>query len=338
MNTSRALRLSRVARVLGAGLLVVCAVAAIAAPMLAPNDPDTPWPDRVFAPPTRLHAGNAQGWRPFFYRPILEDRLMRRYREDTSVSVPIEFFTRGRVVTTPEGAPPLLILGGDALGRDLFARLLYGARLSLGVAAVGLLIALAVGAFVGGLAGTIGGAGDRWLMRAADFVLVLPGAYLVLALRGFLPLVLSTWQVFVLMAAIFAFAAWPHVARGVRAIVAVERSRDYAEAARAAGAGPLRLLGHLLPAARGFLLIEVVILAPALLIAEVTVSFLGLGFPSPTASWGTLLQDAQNVQALASAPWLLAPAGSLFVVALALQLTGGAGTTSALFVEARGVR
>jgi peptide/nickel transport system permease protein len=256
--------------------------------------------------------------------------MLREYREDLSAPVPLEFFSRGRIVTTDAGAAPLMLFGGDALGRDLFARFVHGARLSFGVATLGLLGALGIGALAGAWAGSAGGATERWLMRAADFVLVLPGTYLVLVMRGSLPLVLETRQIFGLMAAIFAFSAWPHVARGVRAIVAGERARPYAEAARAAGAGPFRLAAHLLPAARGFLLVEVVLLAPALLIAEVTISFLGLGFPIPAASWGMLLQDAQNVQALASAPWLLAPALGLFVVAFALHLVSGTNAESAI--------
>ena len=119
---------------------------------------------------------------------------------------------------------------------------------------------------------------------------------------------------------LFALTAWPHAARGVRAVVALERRRDYAEAARASGAGPVRLMRQLLPAARGFLSVEIILLVPAMLIAEATVSYLGLGFPGSSASWGTLLQDAANVQVLREAPWILAPAVSLFLVTLGLHL------------------
>lgn len=180
-----------------------------------------------------------------------------------------------------------------------------------------------IGVIAGGLAGTLGGRVDAWCMHAADFVIVLPGAYLVLVLRSVLPIRLEPAEVFVWMALLFACAAWPHVARGVRAIVAAERAREYAEAARASGAGAWRLMTQLVPAARGFLLVEVVLLVPALLVAEVTVSFLGLGFPDRSASWGTMLQDAQQVTALQDAPWVLAPAIAVFVVTLALHAAGG---------------
>jgi peptide/nickel transport system permease protein len=142
-----------------------------------------------------------------------------------------------------------------------------------------------------------------------------------------LPLVLSTGEVFVLMSALFAVAAWPHVARGVRAIVIVERSREYVEAARAAGGGRWRVLGHVLPATRGFLSAELVLLIPALLSAEAAISFLGLGFPEPEPSWGTMLQDAANVRVMTEAPWMLAPAIALFVVVLGVQLIGTGATS-----------
>jgi peptide/nickel transport system permease protein len=172
----------------------------------------------------------------------------------------------------------------------------------------------------GGLAGTLGGRADTALMLLADFLLALPGAYLILVLRGLLPPVLSTQEIFTITAALFAFAAWPHASRGVRAIVAAERTREYAEAARACGAGSWRLMRHLLPAARGFLAVELVLLVPALLVAEATVSYLGLGFADAEASWGTMLQDAANVHVLVEAPWLLAPAVGLFLVVLGAQL------------------
>jgi peptide/nickel transport system permease protein len=295
-------------------------VLAVGLPFAAPNRASEQFADRAYAPPTRIHLRDAGGWHaPFIYRQTLEDRLMRRYADDRGVRVPLQWLQRGRLVTVDATGGPLLVLGADSLGRDIFSRVLAGARLSLGVALLGVLGALAIGTAIGGLAGAAGGRVDAILMLVADAVLVLPGAYAVLVLRGVLPIVLGTTQVFVIMAGLFAVSAWPHVSRGVRAIVATERAREYAEAARAAGAGPFRLLWHLLPAARGFLGVEVVLLVPALLVAEATVSVLGLGFPEPDASWGTMLQESANVTALQSAPWLLAPAAALFLVVLAIN-------------------
>lgn len=305
----------------GTTLLAVVGALALFATVIAPNDPDEQFQDRAYAPPMRVRFWEAGGPRaPFVYQQVLDDRLRRRYRDETGARAALSWFSGGRLVSIDRANGPLLLLGGDALGRDVFSRVVHGARLSLGVTLLGVLGALAIGALVGGLAGSSGGATEGALMLLADFVLVLPGAYLVLVLRGVLPAVLSVGEVFALMAALFALAAWPHAARGVRAIVATERARDYAEASRAAGAGRLRLAVGLMPAARGFLAVEVALLVPALLVAEATVSYLGLGFPQPTASWGTLLQEAANVRILSEAPWLLAPAAALFVVVLAVQL------------------
>jgi peptide/nickel transport system permease protein len=184
---------------------------------------------------------------------------------------------------------------------------------------------------IGGFAGTVGGWSDRGLMLIADFLLALPGAYLILVLRSALRPVLETGEVFALIAGLFALAAWPHAARGVRAIVAAERARDYADAARASGAGSWRLARQLVPAARGFLATEVLLLLPALLVAEATVSFLGLGFADATASWGRMLYDAATSTALTDAPWLLAPAAGMFLFVLGTYLLGaGRGTRTSL--------
>jgi peptide/nickel transport system permease protein len=264
---------------------------------------------------------------------VLEDRLRRTYRDDLSSPVPLRFLRDGRLMSVDQGRGPLLIFGADTIGRDVFARLLFGARLSLGVTLAGTVGAMAVGALVGAVAGACGGWLETMLMGVADFMLVLPAVYLVLVLRAALPLSLGWTTVWISMAALFAAAGWPRVARGVRGIVATERTRDYAQAARAIGVGPVRFIGHLLPAARGFLGVELVLLVPAMLIAEVTLSYLGLGFSGGTASWGTMLQDITNVPMLADAPWLLAPAAGLFVVVFGLQLVARTFSTTAGFVR-----
>jgi peptide/nickel transport system permease protein len=316
---------------LGIWGLVLIAGLAVVAPVLAPNPFERQFTDRAYAPPMRVHVRDATGFRaPFVYRQVLDDRLTRLFRDDTSRPVPLSWGGAGRLVSIDPDAGPLLLLGADALGRDVWSRLLYGARLSLGVTFVGALGALVLGAIAGGLAGATGGRADMLLMLVADFVLVLPGAYLVLVLRATLPQTLSATEVFWIMAVLFAVAGWPHVARGVRAIVATERHRDYVEAARAAGAGPIRLLRHLLPATRGFLGVELVLLVPALLVAEATISFLGLGFSEPVPSWGAMLQEASNINGMRDAPWILAPALALFLVVLGVQLAGGRRTTSTL--------
>jgi peptide/nickel transport system permease protein len=307
----------------GVFLLALIVTLAVAAPFLAPNDPDRVARDLSFAPPSKVYvvdpAGNVVP--PYMYPQRLVSRLERRYEEDRSRPQPIRWFYGGRLVTVSYDGAPLMLVGADAFGRDVFSRLLYAARTSLLLAFIATLGALLIGVVIGGIAGAAGGLVDETLSRFSDFVLVLPAIYVVLALRAVMPLVLPDRTVFVLMAGIFAAVGWPFVARGVRAIIASERSSEYAQAARALGAGPIRLLArHLLPATRGYLLTQATLLIPSFILAEATMSYVGLGLSDRTPSWGSMLLDASNVAVLGDFPWVLAPAAAIFIVVLAVNL------------------
>ena len=306
-------------------LLGVVVFVAIAAPWLAPNPPDASFPDRLYAPPTRVRLRDpGSGIRvPFIYPQQLVSRLERSFDEDIDRPVSLQWFRDGRLVTLPESdGGPLLLLGADAFGRDVWSRLLHGARTSLALAALATLGALTIGAFIGGIAGYAGGRTDEALSRFSDFILVLPAIYVALALRAVMPLVLPAGTVFLALTAIFALLGWPIVARGVRAIVASEREREYASAARALGATPARvLMRHLLPAASWYVAVQATLLMPAFILAEATLSYVGFGFPGSVPTWGTMLQDAANVSLVGEAPWMLAPAAAIFVLVLAVNLT-----------------
>jgi peptide/nickel transport system permease protein len=305
----------------GLTLLALIAIVAAAAPWLAPNAPDQRFDSHLYAPPTRVRLFEAGPRAPFIYQSRLVSRLERRFEDDEAAVVPLRWFSDGRLMSVQEGSGPLLLLGADAFGRDIFSRLLYGARATLALAAIATVAAIAIGLMVGGLAGYAGGAIDEILSRTSDFVLVLPAIYVALALRAVMPLVLPAGTIFLLLTAIFSLLGWPIVARGVRAIVASERTREYALASHALGAGwPRMLLRHLLPAARSYVLVQATLLLPAFILAEATLSYVGLGFPDTMPTWGTMLQDAANVALLVEAPWTLAPAAAIFVVVLAVNL------------------
>jgi peptide/nickel transport system permease protein len=311
-------------RVFGFALLAAISVAALGAPWFAPYASDAQARGLLNAPPTVPHVQDDAGaWHaPFIYPWKLTSQLEQRYEQDRSQRVRLAWFGAGHLVASSDDARmPFFLLGADSYGRDVFSRLLHGARISLGLSLAAAAGALIAGAFVGGIAGYAGGLLDDLLMRTSDFVLVLPAMYVALALRSVLRLVLPPFEVFVLLTGIFAVVGAPFIARGVRAIVRSEKQLDYGVAAMSLGAGHMRLLlRHLLPAARGFIVVEMVMLVPAFIVAEATLSYVGLGFPDPVASWGTMLHDATTVRAFADFPWLLSPAAAMFLVVLGLNL------------------
>jgi peptide/nickel transport system permease protein len=307
----------------GLALVLLGVLAAAAAPLVAPHATDDRFPGLLNAPPTLPHVIDASGsWRaPFIYPWRLVDQLVQRYEHDETTRVPLRWFSGPAVASADDADAPLLLLGADSYGRDVFSRLLFGARVSLGLAILAALGSIVLGGLAGAVAGYAGGMTDEVLMRVTDAVMVLPAMYVALALRSVLPLVLEPVKVFVFLAAIFAVVGAPFISRGVRGIVRSEGQLDYAVAARSLGAGHLRLLGrHLLPATRGFIAVEMTVLVPAFIIAEATLSYVGLGFPEPVSSWGTMLHEASNIRTFADFPWLLSPAAAIFLFVLGLNL------------------
>ena len=333
-------------KALGFCLFVLWIAAAVAAPWIAPHGPTEPFRGFLFAPPMLPHVIDDEGrWHlPFVHPQRLVNQLEQRYEEDRTRRLPLAFLSQGKLVRLPdEQSGPWLLLGADSFGRDEFARLLYGARTSLGVALVAVLGALLIGTVVGGLSGYVGGAVDDALMRLSELILVLPSIYLLLVLRTLMPLVLPASTLFLMMSGILALVGWPYVARGVRTIVAAERGRDYVSAAVSLGASHRRLLfRHLLPASSGFVATQATLLLPAFILAEATLSFVGVGFPDPTPSWGAMLHEAANVTVIADFPWALSPAAAIFTVVLALNLlvqgTGRDPVSVLFFASGRGVR
>jgi len=296
---------------------------AILAPVLTPHEPDVRFDRLLNAPPTAIHIVDSNGrlCAPFVYPWIRVNQLEQQYEPDHSTEVPLIWFTGRLVQSSDDASAPLLLLGSDSFGRDVFSRLLYGARVSLGLSITAAVLAMVIGAVFGAVAGYVGGATDVALMRMTEFVIVLPAMYVVLALRAVMPLVLTSRDVFLMLLAIFAVLGAPGIARGVRAIVRSERHLDYAAAASSLGASHVRLLvRHLLPSASGFLATQATLLIPAFIIAEATLSFVGLGFPDPVPSWGTMLHEASNLRALADFPWLLSPAAAMFLVVFSLNV------------------
>ena len=316
---------TRGGRAIGWTCLAVTAASTLLAPSIAPNPPTERFSTLLNAPPTRVHLRDAERkWHAPFIHPWRRlSQLEQTYEEDRAVRVPLAWLSMGRLLSSSQpDLAPFLPLGADGLGRDVFSRLLHGARTSLGLAALSALGALLLGAVIGATAGYRGGVVDDIMMRSTDAVLVLPTMYVVMALRSVLPLVLPAGAVFGLLVFLFAIIGAPTVARGVRGVVRSERSLDHVVAAKSLGAGPAWILfRHVLPAARGVVLVDAIVLVPGFLVAEATLSYVGYGFPDLVPSWGTMLHDAASVRTFVDFPWLLAPALAIVFVILGIHLS-----------------
>ncbi len=292
-------------------LLVSLTLAALLAPTLAPYGPAERFGNYLHAPPMRVHL---DGDGLYAYPLTLVDRLEQRFEADPTRRTALPWSSR-------DATTPVFLLGADSLGRDVLSRTLHGTRASLGLALVATVGTLLLGAFLGLWAGYAGGLVERAVVTVGDLLLVLPLLYVVVALRAALPLVLPLGTVVAALAVIFVALGWPRVARGARAIVREESEREYVQAAVALGASHWRVMRrHLLPACLGYLAVQAALLVPMFVLAEATLSYIGLGFPDGVPSWGTALAEAASVAAMTRAPWILAPAAAVFLVVLATNV------------------
>lgn len=329
------------AKHIGLTLLALLYLLSLLGGFLAPHNHRSQAKETPFLSPTRLHFVDAQGGfhlRPFIYRPRITDRLLFTYDEERTQMYPVRFFVRGEPyhwlgvlesnwhllgVEGDESAPNLHLLGTDNLGRDVLARLLYAGQISLLVGPLGLLLAYVFGVCLGAVAGYFGGVVDSLLMRIAEIVMSLPTLILILAFRATFPRDISPTQVALLIIVVFAAVGWAEVARLTRNLAFAERGKDYVSAAISLGAGNLRIIArHVLPNIGTPLLTQFALTAPTFILAEVTLSYLGIGIPDPGASWGTMLKDATDLSVLKNYWWMLVPVVCVFLTAFAFQLIG----------------
>lgn len=253
-----------------------------------------------YAPPTRIHFLDAAGrfHRPFVYGSLPADRG-RAY--------PVQFFVHGRLFGVP--APGVVfLLGADGYGRDVFSRLMYGGQVSLLTGLVAAFVSLTLGVVAGMASGYFGGWLDQVLMRSSELFLALPWLYLLLAVRAALPLHIGTVEAFFLLIAIIGGVGWVRPARLVRGVVMSATERGFVVAARGFGASDFYLIRrHLLPLTWSVILTQATVLIPQYILAEVTLSFLGLGIGEPVPSWGNMLAEARQYHVLVSHAWMLAP-------------------------------
>jgi peptide/nickel transport system permease protein len=286
-----------------------------------------------FAPPTRLHLVDAQGKlhvRPFVYPWIPVTGTATVYREDQSVAYPVHFLVSGaeykilgivvsrRHLFGAEEPARVFLIGSDAYGRDQFSRLLYGGQISLFAGLLATAISLMLGVVIGAVAGYYGGWVDDVLMRGAEVFLALPWLYLLFAVRAFLPLHIAPNRVFLLLIAVIGVIGWARPARLIRGVVLSAKEREYVLAASGFGASDIYILRrHILPQVSGIALTQAAVFIPRYILAEVALSFLGLGVTEPAASWGNMLATLQQYYVLESYWWMFLPALTLIPVFLA---------------------
>lgn len=313
--------------------------AVLLAAFLAPYNFAEQHRDFPFAPPTRIHFRDRFGrihLRPHVYS-LGADPDTGIYREDQTRSYGIHFFLpvkrgdAGGILPLPVrlfgvGAPGVIfLLGSDGYGRDVFSRLLYGGQVSLLTGLAGAFVSLCLGLFLGTAAGFWGGWADQILMRTGELFQALPWLYLLLAARAFLPLQISPAQAALLLVAIIGTVGWVRPARLIRGVVLSGKERGFVLAARGFGApAGYLILRHILPMTFGVVLTQATVLIPQYILAEVTLSFLGLGVAEPVPSWGNMLAEARQYQTLVSHAWMLAPGVAAVPILLGyLQLADG---------------
>jgi peptide/nickel transport system permease protein len=295
----------------------------LCAGFFAPYGPSEQDRKNPYLPPMRVRFVDAQGHfhlRPFGYSSRLREGSFDQYEEDTAKPNPLRFFVRGSSYRLFGLLPSRLhlfgaentrvyLLGSDGYGRDQFSRLLFGGQVSLLAGFLGAGFALVIGLTVGAVAGYYGGWRDDVLMRVAELFLALPWLYLLFGLRAFLPLAVGPLQAFFLIIVVIGTVGWARPARLVRAVVLSAKERDFVRAARGFGATDIYLLRqHILPETSSVLLTQAAILIPQYVMAEMTLSFLGLGVPEPVPSWGNLLSNLQQYSVLVSYWWMYLPA------------------------------
>lgn len=324
------------------------------APVLAPYDVDDQDRGFPYAPPMALHFKHPQnGWqlRPWVYPLQPVPGTYDQYEVDRQRPTELHFWVlredgRRPIITTASEAtvseaavseaaaseaavseaqayeitPPEVkvhLLGTDGFGRDLFSRLLFAGRTSLLAGLLAALLSLALGTAVGAIAGYAGGWVDALLMRGCELLTALPWLYLLLAVRAFLPLDVAPEAALVGTLVLIACLGWAVPARLIRGAVASVRQRDFVRVAAGFGASHGALLWrHILPHVSGLIVVQLWLAVPRFILAEVTLSFLGLGMAEPYASLGTLLADGVRQQAFLTYPWLLSPALALILTIL----------------------
>jgi peptide/nickel transport system permease protein len=321
--------------------LILFYMVVVFADFLAIGDPRVSDAERAFMSPKRIHWFD--GWKPSPHVfAVTGERdlatFKRVYVVDEEKKIPIRFFARGykykflffiptdRHLIGVDGArseETIFVLGTDQLGRDLWSRLLLATQISMTIGLVAVGISLFLGVLLGGISGFYGGWTDLLIQRVIEILISIPTIPLWMGLAAAIPRDLSVVKMYFAITIIISLIGWTGMARVVRGRFLSLREEDFVMAAELSGAGQMRIIfRHMLPSFISHIIAATTLALPAIIIAETSLSFLGLGLRAPAISWGVLLQAAQNIQAIALFPWMLIPALPVIVAVLAFNFVG----------------
>jgi peptide/nickel transport system permease protein len=325
---------------IGTALLAIFVFIALFAEFLSPYAPGARTPNYLYGGPQVLHFRDAENkfhLRPFTYAltaAMDPETFLLEVKEDTSEPWPVYFFVKGdsykmwglfetdiHLFGVKQGH--LHLLGTDQLGRDILSRLFHATRTSLTIGLVGLFISFFLGLIIGGISGFFGGGIDDAIQRFIEFIRSIPTLPLWMALAAALPREWSPQRVYFTITILLGLLGWTHLARRVRGKLLSLREEDFVVAARLAGSSNARIIArHLLPSFLSYIIVDLSISFPYMILAETSLSFIGLGLRAPVISWGVLLQDAQNIQAIALYPWLFTPVAFVIISVMAFSFVG----------------
>jgi peptide/nickel transport system permease protein len=325
--------------VVGTVVVILIYLVAIFAEFVAPFTPDAFDADYTYAPPQRLHFFDEDGFGLYVYgysTKLNEETLVRTFQVDESKKVPVRLFAHGNtyklwglfesdlhLIGPVEKGQPMYLLGANDQGQDMLSRIIFGARVSMSIGLVGVALSFVFGVFLGGISGYYAGATDTAIQRLIEVLMSIPTLPLWLGLSAALPPDWSPLRIYFGITIILSLIGWTDLARVVRGRFLSLRGEDFVTAAELDGSSkPRIILRHMLPSFASHIIASLTLAVPAMILAETALSFLGLGLQPPIVSWGVLLQEAQNIRSVATAPWLLLPGFAVIIAVLALNFMG----------------
>jgi peptide/nickel transport system permease protein len=325
--------------IVGTVIVLLIYLIALFAEFVAPFTPDAFDADYTYAPPQRLHFFDDDGLGLYVYgyrSELNEETLVRTFVVDESKKIPVRLFARGNeyemwgliksdlhLLGPVEKGAPMYLLGANDQGQDMLSRIVFGARVSMSIGLVGVALSFVFGVFLGGISGYYAGATDTVIQRLIELLMSIPTLPLWLGLSAALPPEWSPLRVYFGITIILSLIGWTDLARVVRGRFLSLRGEDFVMAAELDGSSkPRIILRHMLPSFASHVIASLTLAVPAMILAETALSFLGLGLQPPIVSWGVLLQEAQNIRSVATAPWLLLPGFAVIIAVLALNFMG----------------